>query len=144
MEKVKLVAVFAANKLGQMAKITKVLADAKISIHTVIIASSKTFGVIKFLVDKPEAAYRVFKKNGFTATLNEVLAVEMNDSPGGLYSIAETLAGNEINVENASGFALCRGEKAVLLIEVENIGRARKKIKKTGLRLLGKKELRID
>jgi len=141
MNKIKLVAVFAANKLGQMARITKVLADSKINIHTVIIASSKTFGVIKFLVDKPEAAYKIFKRNGFTVTLNEVLAIEMTDSPGGLYKIAETLSEAGVNVENASGFALCKNRKAAIIIEVDDVLKAKKLLKKTGLRLLGKKEI---
>lgn len=141
MNKIKLVAVFAANKLGQMARITKVLADSKINIHTVIIASSKTFGVIKFLVDKPEAAYKIFKRNGFTVTLNEVLAIEMTDSPGGLYKIAETLSEAGVNVENASGFALCKNRKAAIIIEVDDLLEAKKLLRKTGLRLLGKKEI---
>jgi len=34
-------------------------------------------------------------------TLNEVLAIEMKDSPGGLYEVSHILSKNSINIENA-------------------------------------------
>lgn len=47
MSAVKLLAVFAENKLGQMARVTKVLADAGVNIRWMTIATSESFGVIK-------------------------------------------------------------------------------------------------
>jgi hypothetical protein len=52
MSAVNLIAVFAENQLGQMARITRVLADAGVNIRWVTIATNETLGVIKFLVDK--------------------------------------------------------------------------------------------
>jgi hypothetical protein len=142
MSGVKQVAVFAENKLGQMARVTKVLSEAGINIRAVQIASSESFGVIKFIVDKPDLAYQKFKEKGFTASLNEVLALEMNDRPGGLYAIAELLSKNNVNVENAAGFVIDQQKQAVLIIEVKDVPKAKEIIiKNTNLRLFEEKEI---
>ena len=56
MSAVNLITVFAENQLGQMARITKVLAAADINIRWVTIATNESVGVIKFLVDKCDLA----------------------------------------------------------------------------------------
>ena len=123
MSAVKLVAVFGENKLGQMARVTQVLAEARINIRWVTIVTSETFGVMKFLVDQCDTAFQRLKARGFTVSLIDVLAIEVQDKPGGLHAVANALAQNNINVQNSSGFV--SHQRAVLLIEVADIDRAR-------------------
>ena len=66
-----------------------------------------------------------------------MLAIEVEDKPGGLRAVASCLAENQINVENASGFV--SNNRAVLLIEVKDIAEARRILKEQGLRLLSAK-----
>ena len=139
MRAVNLIAVFAENKLGQMARITRVLADAGVNIRWVTIATSEKFGVIKFLVDRTDAAYQTLKQNGWTVSLVEVLALEVEDRPGGLHTIADCLARNEINVDNSSGFV--SRDRAVLLIEVPDLPHAREILTREKLRLLSPEEI---
>ena len=139
MSAVNLIAVFAENKLGQMARITRVLADAGVNIRWVTIATSEKFGVIKFLVDRTDAAYQTLKQNGWTVSLVEVLALEVEDRPGGLHTIADCLAHNEINVDNSSGFV--SRDRAVLLIEVPDLPHAREILTREKLRLLSPEEI---
>jgi len=134
MSAVKLVAVFAENRLGQMARLTKVLADAGVNIRWVTIATSEDFGVIKFLVDKCDLAFQRLKDHGFTVSLIEVLAIEVDDKPGGFHEVAEDLARHQINVQNASGFVA--SGRAVLLIEVKDVAHARTALAPDRLRLL--------
>ena len=138
MSAVKLVAVFAENRLGQMARLTKVLADAGVNIRWVTIATSEDFGVIKFLVDKCDLAFQRLKDHGFTVSLIEVLAIEVDDKPGGFHEVAEDLARHQINVQNASGFVA--SGRAVLLIEVKDVARARAALAQDRLRLLTQEE----
>jgi len=137
MNPVKLIAVFAENQLGQMARITRLLADAGVNIRWVTIATNDELGVIKFLVDKCDVAYQRLKEKGLTVSRVEVLAVE--DKPGGLYAVADCLARNKINVENSSGFV--SNNRAVLLIEVQDITGARQILVKQPLRLLSQEEI---
>jgi len=139
MSSVKVVAIFAENKLGQMARITKILADAGINIRWVTIATSETFGVLKVLVDKCDLACQSLKQHGFTVSLVEVLAVEVEDKPGGLHAVADCLTRNKVNIENSSGFI--SGKRAVLLIEVKDLDRARQVLEKHKFRLLTQEEI---
>ena len=141
MKTVKQVAVFAENKLGQMARITEVLSEKGINIYAMTIASSDTFGVIKFLVDKPEDACAALKAKGLTASLNEVLAIEMSDKSGGLFAVAQVLAKNKVNVENASGFVIKPGETAALIIEVKDVAKAGAMLAKENLRFFSQEEI---
>ncbi len=139
MSAVNLIAVFAENQLGQMARITRVLADAGVNIRWVTIATNETLGVIKFLVDKCDLAYQRLHEQGWTVSLVEVLAIEVEDKPGGLYAVADCLARNRINVENSSGFVA--KNRAVLLIEVQDIAQARQILATQHLRLLSQEEM---
>lgn len=139
MSAVKQVAVFAENKLGQMARITRVLADARINIRWVTIANNESFGVFKFLVDQCERAHLGLREHGFTVSLIDVLAIEVEDKPGGLHAVAECLAANHINVQNASGFVA--NNRAVLLIEVQDVNRARQILQTQNIRLLSQEEV---
>ena len=139
MSAVNLIAVFAENRLGQMARITRVLADAGVNIRWVTIATDETLGVIKFLVDKPDLAYQRLHEQGWTVSRLEVLAIEVEDKPGGLHAVADCLSRNQINVENSSGFV--SNNRAVLLIEVQDVAAARRVLAKQPLRLLSSEEI---
>jgi len=139
MSAVNLIAVFAENQLGQMSRITKVLADAGVNIRWVTIATNETLGVIKFLVDKCDVAYQSLHEKGWTVSLVEVLAIEVDDQPGGLHAVADCLARNKINVDNSSGFVT--HNRAVLLIEVQDVARARRILDGQPLRLLSQEEI---
>ncbi len=134
MNPVRLLAIFAENKTGQLTRVTSLLKEANINIRWVTIASSETFGVIKLLVDEPDLAYRQLKHNGLPVSLVEVLAIEVEDKPGGLCAVAGTLSKHNINIENASGYV--SNNRAVLLVEVKDPAPARRVLEAEGLRLL--------
>ena len=134
MDKVMQISIFAENKLGKMEKVTKVLSDSKINILAISITSTNGFGIIKFMVDKPELALEVLKKDGFTVSLTEVLAIEMNDQPGGLHEVVRILAQKNINIENASVYVAESRKRAYLLVEVKDIDNAKKLFENTDLK----------
>lgn len=135
MDKVMQISIFAENKLGKMEKVTKVLSDSHINILAISITSTNGFGIIKFMVDKPELALEVLKKDGFTVSLTEVLAIEMDDQPGGLHEVVSILAKNNINIENASVYVAESRKRAYLLVEVKDIDNAKKLFENTSLKL---------
>ncbi len=135
---VKLLAIFAENKIGELARVSGILARNKINIRWVTIASSNGFGVVKLLVDKPQEAFELLKQHSITVTILNVVAVEVEDKPDELYAIAKCLADNKINVHNASGFVA--KNRAVLLIEVNDNEAARAYLRKDGFKVLDEEE----
>jgi len=139
MNTVKLVAVFAENKPGQTAHLTRILTQANVNIRWVTVASIGAFGVMKFLVNDSDLAYQALKHEGYVATLVEVLAVEVPDKPGSLNAVANCLARHKINLDNTSGFVA--NNRAVLIIEVQDVARAREALQAQGFRALTQKEM---
>ena len=139
MSPVYLVAVFVENKPGQTARITKLLAEARVNIRWVTIANSGSFGVMKFLVDQRNEAVGALKEEGLMVSLLEVLAVEVPDRPGSLQVVADTLGANNINLDNCSGYVV--NDRAILVIEVHEIAATRALLERQGLRLLRQEEL---
>jgi hypothetical protein len=135
------VAVFVEDKLGELARTTRLLADADVNIRWVGIASGERFGVLKFLVDRTEEAQRTLGRHGFAVSLNEVLAVEVEDRPGGLARVAELLARHGLSVANASGFVVSSGKRAVLIIEVDDVVKAQHALQGQHVHLVTEAEL---
>ena len=134
MDKVMQVSVFSENKPGRIEKITKIFGDEGINILAISITSTNGFGIIKLLVDKYELAFEKLKQNGFTVTLNEVLAIEMKDSPGGLHEVSHILSKQGINIENAYVYVVESRARAFLLVEVKDIDNAREILSKEDLK----------
>ncbi len=136
---VRLLAVFAENKPGQTARVAKVLADSRVNVRWVTIANSGPFGIMKFLVNDPDRARQLLTQRGLMASFLEVLAVEVEDKPGGLCRVAECLATAGINLDNTSGFVA--NGRAVLIIETHQLEEAEATLVGHGLRLLTQVEM---
>ncbi len=139
MSAMNLIAVFVENKPGQTARITRILADASVNIYWVTIANNGSFGVMKFLVDKLDAAVKSFKDQGLMVSLLQVLAVEVPNKPGGLQAVADALGRSNINLDNCSGFVA--NDRAILIIEVHELEKAWAILEKQKLRLLSQEEM---
>jgi len=128
--------IFAENKPGRIEKITRLLSQEGINIRAITISSANGFGVIKILASEPQKAFELLRNHNFPVYLQEVIAVVMNDEPGGLHRVARALAENQINIEDAYGFVIKSGEKAVLVIQVENQPQAHNILERNGFQLL--------
>lgn len=129
--------IFAENKPGKLAAVTSVLAREQISIRATTISTSDTFGVISLIVDDPKRAQAVLAQAGMMVRLRNVLAVLIDDRPGGLDRLTQLLYKENINVNNAYGFVLENREKAVFVVDVDQIEKAEKLIEANGFITLG-------
>ncbi len=135
----KLIAIFVENKPGQTARITGILAEAGVNICWVTIANSGSFGVMKFLVDNCDLAVKNLRAAGLMVSLVDVVAVEAPNKPGGLRKIADALALNGLNLDNCSGFVA--NDRAILLVEVHELEKAKAILQGQGLRVLTQPEM---
>ncbi len=117
----KQVVVFVENRPGHLAHVTEIIAREEINIRSVTIASAGNFGLVKLIVDRPDRAHDALKKHGLPVTLQKVLALVMEDRTGGLHAVLEALARKGLNVKDACGFVEKPGERAILILEVEDV-----------------------
>jgi len=141
MSEIKQISLFVENKPGRMAKVSKTLSDAGVNIRAMTIAEAGDFGVIRMVVDNPEKGYKVLHDNGFTVSTTDVLAVEMKDTPGGLYEIVDTLGSNKINVDYAYAFVTAKAQRAMLILRVDDIVKAKQALTSKGVKIATKEEI---
>jgi len=133
------ISVFAENKPGRLDHITEILAQVKINIRAIKISDLGEFGVVKMLVNDPDTAYQALKEKGVSASKKEIVAVVVDDRPGGLHKVLKILTQQNINVEDAYGFVMY--ERGILVIEVVNVREVTELLGKLGLQLLSKEEI---
>jgi hypothetical protein len=134
-----LIAVFAENRSGQTARITGILAAAGVNLRWATIATSGSFGVMKFLVDKTKAGVQALTREGLMVSLLPIVAVRVHDQPGALQRVAEALSKNHINLENCSGFVT--NKQAVVLVETHEVAKAGKVLLSEGFQLLTEEQM---
>ncbi|KAF5432400.1 hypothetical protein C5S36_08690, partial [Candidatus Methanophagaceae archaeon] len=110
-------------------------------IRALTIAEAGDFGVVRMVVDDTEKGYRVLRDGGFTVSETDVLAVAIQDTPGGLFEIANTLGENKINVDYAYAFVTAKAERAMLILRVDDVKGAKEVLNEAGVRVATGEEI---
>ena len=134
--KVEQITIFLEYKPGGLEKVTKILKDAPINIRTLAVADTSDFGIVRLIVNNVELATKVLKEGGFTVSRTTVVAVEVPDRPGGLHSILEVLAKENINIAYMYAFVEKSGENAVMLFRFDQQDAAIEILLKNGITVL--------
>lgn len=102
--RVEQISVFLENRAGRLAEITRVLGEAGVNIRALSLADTSDFGILRLIVSDNDKAKAALKERGFTVGKTNVVAVEVEDKPGGLNRILELLSNQSINVEYMYAF----------------------------------------
>ena len=135
--KVEQISIFLENKKGRLAEVNSALGKANINIRALSLADTSDFGILRLIVNDPENAKTVLREKGFTVARNNVVAVEINDHPGGLHEILSLVDENDVNVEYM--YAYIRPNKtknATLIFRFDKIDEAVAVLQKNNITLL--------
>jgi len=135
---VKQISLFIENRSGRLAAACRALAEKEINILALSLADTEDFGILRLIVSDPDAAVQHFRDVGFTLVANDVLAVEVEDKPGGLYSILQVLEKNEVNVEYMYAFSSIKTGRAALIFRFEDNESAIKVLNEAGIGVMNK------
>ncbi len=135
------ISVFVENKPGRIERVTEILAKARVNIRAFTVSGTYEYGVMKFLVDKPDRALEALSSQGIPANKREILAVLMDDRPGGLHRIAKVFSQRKMNIEDAYGFVIQDKKQAVLVVDIEKISEAKRALKEEGMTILSDREI---
>ena len=93
------ISVFLENRAGQLAEITKDVADAGIDLRAISIAETADYGVLRMIVDDAEKATSILLSHGYILSMTPVVVVAVPDAPGGLAPVLGILAEGNIDIE---------------------------------------------
>lgn len=129
------------NKPGKLAQVSAVLSREKINIRAITISSYGDKGFFNILVDDPKLAQKALTREGVSVTLKEIIAVVIDDKPGGMDRLVQLLAKQGINIENAYGFVLESNKTAVFVVDVSDLEGAQKVLKENSFKTISAEAL---
>ena len=135
------ISVFLENKAGRLAEVTAILAEAEINIRALALADTSDFGVLRLIVNDNAKAVTALKSQGFTVGKTDVVAVEVEDKPGGLYRILDVLHKAEVNVEYMYAFVTQSGNNAIMIFRFDNIDDAVKILEENNVKVINGSEV---
>jgi hypothetical protein len=124
------------NRAGRLAEITRVLGEAGVNIRALSLADTSDFGILRLIVSDNDKAKAALKERGFTVGKTNVVAVEVEDRPGGLNRILDLLSNQSINVEYMYAFVQHSGENAVIIFRFDDIDKAVKLLVDNNIKVL--------
>lgn len=132
---IKQLSVFVENKKGRLQAITQVLAENDIDISALSLADTEAFGVLRLIVNKPEEAKAVLNAEGVVVKITDVLAVVMDDRPGGVAGALKVFFENDISVEYMYACVGKTAGKALMIVKADDNDKAEEVLSSAGYAL---------
>ncbi|WP_438317779.1 ACT domain-containing protein [Candidatus Caldatribacterium sp. SIUC1] len=129
----KQISVFLENRPGSLYAVLKKLKEWNVNLRALSLADTAEFGVLRFIVEHPEDLVTRLKEENFAATLTEVLAVGVEDRPGGLCDVVEVLTQAGISIEYLYAFVSPKGDRAYVVLRVEDLETAKNILEEKGI-----------
>jgi len=135
------ISVFLENRAGRLAEVSAILAEAGVNIRALSLADTSDFGVLRLIVNNNEKAMETLKNAGFTVGKTNVVAVEVEDRPGGLHKILDVLFKSGTNVEYMYAFVQQSGNNAVMIFRFDQTEKAMKVLAENNIKTIDGKTL---
>lgn len=132
--------VFLQNEKGRLAAACRAISDAGINMHSLFLADTQDFGVVRLLVDYPKQAAEALRNAGYRATITPVTAVRVPNRPGGLAELLEFMDSENVNVEY--GYCFSVGEDyAIDVLKTDEDAQLEEKLVNAGFNPVSPEEI---
>jgi hypothetical protein len=138
---IKQISIFIPNKKGSLSELTAILVAHNIDIRAIAVFDTADYGILRIVVDDPDRAVEVLKKEGVVAKVSKVIAVEPEDQPGSLNQIFSILRDADINIEYIYSFIMRKREMPYVVLKVDNQEKAVEELTAHGINVINKEEI---
>ena len=135
------ITVFLENRTGQLAEITRLLADAHVDIRALSIAETADYGLARMIVDDSHKASAILLEHGDILSMTPVWAVEVPDRPGGLAEVLGFLADNRVDVEYMYSLFTHKEGNAYMVMRISDEPKFLSTLGDRKIRIVGMEEL---
>lgn len=121
MYKITQLSIFLENKRGNLYNTLDLLAANDINIRALSLADTTEFGILRLVVQDPIKAKKILEEHWYIVKNTPIVGAELDDTPGGLSSVLKILNDEEIDLEYLYAFTHEKTEKAILLLQAEDL-----------------------
>ncbi|MBR2949400.1 MAG: ACT domain-containing protein [Lachnospiraceae bacterium] len=137
---IKQISVFIENKKGELAEVTRYIANHDINIKALSIADTQDFGILRIICEDSAKVETVLREGGYLITVTDVLAAAIADEPGSMAAILEVLYKAHIMVEYTYAFVGAK-EGAYMIFRVDDNAKAIEALTAAGIKTADQDEL---
>ncbi len=138
---VKQISVFLENKPGELSDVISFIASKKINLKALSIADTQNYGLMRIITEDPNSALDALIGEGYPVKATEVLAVTIEDRPGGLAKILTVISDAGVAIEYTYAFISSKPGFASLIFRVDNNDKATEALTKAGIKVETQEEL---
>ena len=135
--KIHQLSLFLENQPGQMIEPCRLLARAGINIRTLSLADTRQFGILRMIVPDWKNAAVLLQNAGYVVNVTEVVAIEVEDRPGGLAELMGLFENSGINIEYMYAFPFGRRDRAVMIFRFDQPDAAIERLRAAGINVVG-------
>lgn len=135
------ISVFLENHAGQLAQVTRVLANNGIDMRAISIAETTDYGVLRLIVDDAQKAMNILLAEGFILSMTPVHVVAVPDEAGGLAPVLEALAEGNLDIEYMYSLFTHQEGKAYMVFRNSDEEKFVSLLAERGIKLASKEEL---
>ncbi len=139
---IKQLSIFVENKFGKLAAILEILAKGNYNMSALSVADTTDFGIVRIIVDRPEEAKKTLRENGVIVKVTDVIAVDIEERPGGLSEIMNILRDGGISVEYMYAFFPKMRGSAMVVLRVDKPDEAQTLFADKGIRTASEDDVR--
>jgi len=131
------------NRSGKLSSISELMGAEALNIRAIAVEDHGDKSVVRFVVEDPEKAANALASQNYNYRLDEVMAIEVPDHPGGLGALLKPLKEKEINVHFMYPAIGKHGKNAILIIGTDQIEKATEVLRANYIQILGEEVYRL-
>ena len=135
------ISVFLENRTGQLAEITRLLAENEVDIRAISIAETTDYGLVRMIVSDTQKASAILLQHGDVLSMNPVWAVEVPDRPAGLSDLLTVLAENHVDVEYMYSLFTHKDGYAYMVLRIYDEAAFAQVLEKNDIKVVSMEEL---
>ncbi|RTZ97623.1 MAG: amino acid-binding protein [Deltaproteobacteria bacterium] len=134
--KLKQIVLSIENSPNRLYEVTKVLGDAGINLRALNLVDTGAFGQLRLLVSDVAKARKILMKMQMPAYVNDVVAVEIDDTPGQLSNVLKPLTDAGVLINYTYAYVGFSPDKAVMIFRFNDNDKAITVLQKEGVKIL--------
>ncbi len=125
------ISIFVENKSGTLLHVLDLFKESGIQLIASTISDTVEYGIYRVICSEPKRAYEVLKAAGISASVSEVFAITLDNSPGRAADAVRFITGAGIGISYLYSFLL--GGKGILVFRTDDVERTKEVIRAQGL-----------
>lgn len=138
----KQLSVFIENRQGRLGEVLSVLGEHGVNILSMSLADTTEYGLLRLIVNNPEAGKEELIKAGFSSLLSDVLVIQIPHQAGSLQKLLKCIEAAGVNIEYMYGLSI-DGAEAYVVLKASDVAKTEQVLVENGVKTLTNEQIKV-